>query len=86
MTDWEKKFLGMNFMELEQFHKDNPCDGIPEWFDEWITAVDEVYPFDSIQTRLDAIEKTLDIILSKIGSETAEISVKELIRLKGGHY
>ena len=76
----------MNFTELLKFDKDNPHEGIPEWFDEWIDAVDGAYPFEGIHTRIDAIEKTLDIILSKIGFESSNITINELIKLKGGHY
>ena len=92
-NDWknevEKKapahFREMTFSELEQFYEDCSPDDIPAWSDAWYNAVKGNWPFEDIFSRITAIEKSLDVILKKIGSEDAEISVNQLIRLKGGH-
>jgi len=80
-----KIFIEMDFCQLNKFYRDHPHDDIPDWFDDWLTAIYDSHPFDQIFERVNAIEKTLDVILKKVGSEMAEISVRELIRLKGGH-
>ena len=78
-------FREMTFSELEQFYNDHPHDDIPAWSDAWVSAVEGNWPFEDIFSRLTAIEKALDVILKKIGSEDAGISINQLIRLKGGH-
>ena len=81
-----KIFREMDICELNKFYKDHPHEDIPDWFDAWCDSINEATPIGHINERLNAIEKTLDIILKKIGSDMAEISIKELIKLKGGHY
>jgi len=92
-NDWESEvekkaphyFLQLDFCELNTFHREHPHDDIPAWSDAWMNAVQENWPFEDIFSRLQAIEKSLGVILKKIGSEDAGISVNQLIRLKRGH-
>lgn len=91
--EWERQvktkaphyFRQLDFCELNTFYRDHPHDDIPTWSDAWMNAVQENWPFEDIFSRLTAIEKSLDVILKKMGSEDAGISVNQLIRLKGGH-
>ena len=81
----KKHFWNMDFCQLTQFYRDHPHDDIPAWSDEWYTAIQGSWPFSDIYPRLEAIEKSLDVILKKYGSADAGISINQLIRLKGGH-
>lgn len=78
-------FWNKDFSELERFYKDHPHDDIPPWSDAWFEAIRGSWPFSEIFDRLAAFEKSLDVILKKIGAEDAGISINQLIRLKRGH-
>ena len=88
-SDVEKKakkfFWNMDFCQLTQFYRDHPHEDMPPWEDAWIESIKGGWPFEDIFSRLMAIEKSLDMILKKIGSDNADISINQLIRLKRGH-
>ena len=80
----KKTFWGMNFVELMEFDKDHPDEGIAPWFDAWDEAICRSYPFEQILGRITRIEKTLDVIMKATGGESAKITIAQLSRLKGG--
>ena len=80
----KKAFWNMNIVELMEFDRAHPDENTPVWFDEWDDAVCGSYPFESILGRLTTIEKTLDVIMKAIGGDSANITIAQLSRLKGG--
>ena len=79
-----KYFRPLNMTELESFYKKYSGEGIDPWFSAWTDSLLGVFPFSEIFDSLRVIEKSVKILLKEHENTSANITIGQLNRLKGG--
>ena len=79
-----KYFLQLDFCQLQEFYRTYSGDDIDPWFSAWNDSVRQCYPFSHIYEELTALENSVKVLLKEKENQPANITVRELNRLKGG--